>query len=80
MNLALLFLIPFIGTVAGAAGVFVFRNGLKARMEKLIIGFASGVMIAAAVWSLLLPAIEDSSYFVAAFGFDGSAVEFHDFL
>ena len=69
MNLALLFLIPFIGTVAGAAGVFVFRNGLKARMEKLIIGFASGVMIAAAVWSLLLPAIEDSSYFVAAFGF-----------
>ena len=69
MNLALLFLIPFIGTVAGAAGVFVFRNGLKARMEKLIIGFASGVMIAASVWSLLLPAIEDSSYFIAAFGF-----------
>lgn len=69
MNLALLFLIPFAGTVAGSAGVFIFRSGLKARTEKLIIGFAAGVMIAASVWSLLLPAIEDSSYFMAAFGF-----------
>ncbi len=69
MELAILFLIPFIGTVAGSAGVYLFRNGLGPKTEKAIIGFASGVMIAAAVWSLLLPAIADSSYFTAAFGF-----------
>ena len=69
MELALLFFIPFLGTVLGSAGVYLFRNGLGARMEKLILGFASGVMIAASVWSLLLPAIDASSYYMAAFGF-----------
>ncbi len=69
MNLAILFLVPFVGTVFGSAGIFLFRKGLGKKSEKIIIGFASGVMIAASVWSLLLPAIEASSYYIAAFGF-----------
>ena len=69
MELAALFLIPFAGTILGSAAIFAMPHGLGARTEKLVIGFASGVMIAASVWSLLLPAIEDSSYFTAAAGF-----------
>lgn len=69
MELAILFLIPFIGTSLGSAGIFVLRSGLGPSAEKVVLGFASGVMIAASVWSLLLPAIEDSSYFTAALGF-----------
>ena len=50
--------IPFIGTATGAAMVFVMRRNLSALVQKLLLGFASGVMVAAAVWSLLIPAIE----------------------
>ena len=69
MQLAILFIVPFIGTVLGSAAIFLFPKGLAKPAEKLIVGFAAGVMIAASVWSLLLPAIEDSSYYMAAFGF-----------
>ena len=51
-------LIPFAGTTIGAAMVFMLRNEMKPQIQKLLIGFASGVMIAASVWSLLMPAIE----------------------
>ena len=58
MKTALGLLIPFIGTVAGAAMVFFLRRDMSQFMKKALLGFASGVMIAASVWSLLIPAIE----------------------
>ena len=53
-------LIPFLGTALGAVMVFFLKNNIKQSVEKLLLGFASGVMIAASVWSLLIPAIEMS--------------------
>ena len=50
--------IPFLGTCLGAACVFLSRRELPPGMQKALTGFASGVMIAASVWSLLLPAME----------------------
>lgn len=60
MNQNVLFgiLIPFAGTALGAAMVFFMRKEMNERVQKLLLGFASGVMIAASVWSLLIPAIE----------------------
>lgn len=52
--------IPFLGTILGAATVFLMKKEMNVRLEKLLLGFASGVMIAASVWSLLIPAIEMS--------------------
>lgn len=52
--------IPFFGTVLGAAMVFLMKKEMNACLEKLLLGFASGVMIAASIWSLLIPAIEMS--------------------
>jgi len=51
-------LVPFIGTTLGASMVFFLRKEMSQKLQKALLGFASGVMIAAAVWSLLLPAIE----------------------
>lgn len=58
MQLALGMLIPFAGTTLGSAMVFFMRKEMGKRIEKLLLGFASGVMIAASVWSLLIPAID----------------------
>ena len=69
MSLFLLFSIPFLGTLLGALAVYFFRSGIGERSGKAISGFAAGVMIAASVWSLLLPAIDESSYMTAAAGF-----------
>lgn len=52
--------IPFCGTVLGAAMVFLMKREMNTKLEKLLLGFASGVMIAASIWSLLIPAIEMS--------------------
>ena len=51
-------LMPFVGTTAGAACVFLMKNSLSGKVEKILLGFASGVMVAASVWSLLLPSME----------------------
>lgn len=51
-------LIPFAGTVLGASMVFLLRKSMSSPLQKLLLGFASGVMIAASVWSLLIPAID----------------------
>lgn len=51
-------LIPFAGTALGSAAVFLLRGKILPRVQKLLLGFASGVMIAASVWSLLIPAID----------------------
>ncbi|MDD3243014.1 MAG: ZIP family metal transporter [Eubacteriales bacterium] len=50
--------LPLLGTTLGAAMVFFLKGDMKAGLQKALLGFASGVMIAAAVWSLLIPAIE----------------------
>lgn len=53
-------IIPFIGTVLGSACVFFLKNEIKPLLQKVLLGFAAGVMVAASVWSLLIPAIEMS--------------------
>lgn len=72
---ALAILIPFAGTVLGAAFVFLLRDEMPLLTRKALLGFASGVMVAASVWSLLMPAMEmladkgDWSVMPAAIGF-----------
>ncbi|MCR5487507.1 MAG: ZIP family metal transporter [Lachnospiraceae bacterium] len=53
--------IPFIGTAAGSACVFFLRKELKTGIRRGLTGFAAGVMVAASIWSLIVPAIEQSS-------------------
>ena len=60
MNIALGILIPFAGTTLGAASVFLLKNQMNALVQKSLLGFASGVMVAASVWSLLIPALDMS--------------------
>jgi len=54
-------LIPFIGTALGSACVFFMRKALSKNIQKALTGFAAGVMVAASVWSLLIPAMEESA-------------------
>ena len=54
-------IIPFIGTVLGAGCVFFVRGKLKPNVQKALSGFAAGVMIAASIWSLIIPSFEASS-------------------
>ncbi len=58
MELVLGLAIPFIGTTLGAGMVFLMKNEMSKKVEKLLLGFASGVMIAASIWSLINPSIE----------------------
>lgn len=57
MEIVLGILVPFFGTSLGSALVFFMKNNLSKRVEKILLGFASGVMIAASIWSLLIPSI-----------------------
>ena len=50
--------LPLLGTLLGAATVFFLKGAMSDRLQKALLGFAAGVMIAASVWSLLIPAIE----------------------
>ena len=61
MNLFFGLMVPFIGTVFGAACVFILRGELNPRVQKMLLGFASGVMVAASIWSLLIPAMDMSA-------------------
>ena len=61
MQTAIGLLIPFLGTAAGAACVFFLRGQLREGIRKSLLGFASGVMVAASVFSLLIPALEDAA-------------------
>ena len=54
-------LLPFLGTALGAAMVFLLRGKMSDLLRKLLLGFASGVMVAASVWSLLIPSLEMST-------------------
>ncbi len=58
MNTAIGLLIPFLGTSLGAAMVFLMKKEVNRKLEKLLLGFAAGVMIAASIWSLLIPSID----------------------
>lgn len=75
MALVIGLLIPLLGTMLGAAFVFLMKDEMSPRLQKALLGFASGVMVAASVWSLLLPsmAMEQGkgawSVFPAAVGF-----------
>ena len=68
-------LIPFLGTTAGAACVFFMKKSLGDLVQRSLAGFAAGVMVAASIWSLLIPAIEQSAamgtfaFFPALLGF-----------
>ena len=58
MIIAIGLLIPFLGTTLGAACVFFVKKDLNMLLQKTLLGFASGVMVAASVWSLLIPSME----------------------
>lgn len=68
-------LIPFLGTSLGAACVFFMKNKLNSLVQRSLTGFAAGVMVAASVWSLLIPAIEES-YDMGNWAFVPAAVGF----
>lgn len=58
MQITIGLMIPFLGTTLGSAMVFFMRKEMNKKIEKMLLGFAAGVMIAASVWSLLIPAID----------------------
>ncbi len=60
-GMLLALLIPFLGTTLGAAFVFFMKDEMPARVQKALLGFASGVMVAASVWSLLIPSMDMSA-------------------
>ena len=70
-------LIPFLGTSLGAACVFFMKHDMSERLSRILTGFAAGVMVAASIWSLLIPAMEQSeemgkfAFIPAAAGFWG---------
>ena len=51
-------LIPFVGTSLGSSFVFFMKKNMSEKFQKITVGFAAGVMIAASVWSLILPSVE----------------------
>lgn len=60
MKIVIGILIPFLGTVLGSLMVFFLKNHLNKKIENIILGFAAGVMVAASIWSLILPSLEMS--------------------
>ena len=55
-------MLPFFGTALGAAMVYLLKGSMSPRVHKALLGFASGVMVAASVWSLLIPAMDHSAH------------------
>lgn len=60
MRIVIGILIPFVGTVLGSAMVYFLKNNLNKKIENVILGFAAGVMVAASIWSLIIPSLEMS--------------------
>ena len=75
MPILLGILLPFIGTVLGSSMVFLIKGEINIKLQKFLLGFAAGVMIAASIWSLIIPSIDLSnslgklSFLPAAIGF-----------
>src|SRR5690606_5845439 len=65
----------FVMTTAGAALIYFFKEGLSPKLNTIFLGFAAGIMIAASIWSLLIPAI-DQSEFLGNFAFVPAALGF----
>ena len=64
MNIPMLvaIVLPFLGTAVGAGFVFFLRGQMNRTLQRSLMGFASGVMVAASIWSLIIPAIEQSEH------------------
>ena len=58
IDMLIILIIPFLGTLLGSAMVFFMKKSIHKTVEKLLIGFAAGVMMAASIWSLLMPSME----------------------
>lgn len=69
-------LIPFAGTAAGSACVILMKNELKDKVQRALTGFASGVMVAASIWSLLIPAMTQSEETMGRLAFMPAVVGF----
>jgi ZIP family zinc transporter len=75
MPILLGILLPFIGTVLGSSMVFLIKGDINIKLQKFLLGFAAGVMVAASIWSLIIPSIDLSgnlgklSFLPAAIGF-----------
>ena len=61
LNIILCVIIPFAGTCLGSAMVFFLKNQISENVQKILSGFAAGVMVAASIWSLIIPALNESS-------------------
>ncbi|MCR5214397.1 MAG: ZIP family metal transporter [Eubacterium sp.] len=59
-NIAIGLLVPFLGTALGSSLVFLMKKEMNRKLERGLTGFAAGVMVAASIWSLLVPAMEES--------------------
>lgn len=75
MELILGLLVPFLGTTLGAACVFFIKDEIHPLVQKGLLGFASGVMVAASVWSLLIPSIDMAEH-MGKFSFLPAAIGF----
>ena len=69
-------LIPFLGTAFGAACVFFMKNTLSDRVQRALTGFAAGVMVAASVWSLLIPALDQTETSLGKWSFVPAVIGF----
>ena len=72
MELFAMIFLPFAGTVLGSAFVFFLKGAMNRNLQRILTGFASGVMVAASIWSLIIPAMDQSEHmgklaFVPAF-------------
>ena len=55
-------LLPLMGTVLGSAGVFFMKGQMNRRLQRILLGFAAGVMVAASIWSLIIPAMDQAAH------------------
>ena len=64
MNMQVIFavLLPFLGTVLGSGLVFFLKGAMNRTLQRSLTGFAAGVMVAASVWSLIIPAMDQSAH------------------
>ena len=77
MKIIIGILIPFFGTVLGAALIFGLKNKINRKVNNLILGFAAGVMVAASIWSLIIPSLELSGIIPAVIGLSLGIVIFY---
>ena len=69
-------MIPFLGTVMGASCVLFMKNAMSDRLQRALSGFAAGVMVAASIWSLIIPALEQAEADMGKWSFIPAAVGF----